>query len=377
MTTVTQNNITTPGGSMDIGEGKYLVKVPGEFVNPAEAASLVVLTDDGQSIYLNDLARLNNGYEERQTISRLNRKEAVSISVQKRTGENIIAISDSVKQLLEETRVTLPDGVQISITTDMSKDIRQMVSDLESSILTGLILVMAVVFLAIGFRNALLVSVAIPCSLLITFSTLQLLGITLNMVVLFSLVLAVGMLVDNAIVIVENVFRHGQEGKGKIQAAVDATREVAIPVIASTLTTVGAFLPMIFWPGIVGEFMSYLPLTVIITLMASLAVALIINPALASMFIKPTGKPPTEKQGLILGFYKWVLTWSVDNPGAVSIVAVSMLFGVIGLYASAGHGTEFFPETDPNARVYRRPLPGWHGAWMCPTSTSAGLNPKR
>lgn len=347
MTTVTANNITTPGGSVEIGEGKYLVKVPGEFVNPAEASSLVVLTDDGHSIYLNDLAVLNNGYEERQTISRLNRQEAVSISVQKRTGENIIAISDSVKKLLEETRLTLPDGVQLTITTDMSKDIRMMVSDLESSILTGLLLVLAVVFMAIGIRNAVLVSIAIPCSLLITFSMLQVFGITLNMVVLFSLVLAVGMLVDNAIVIVENVFRHGQEGKGRIQAAIDATREVATPVIASTLTTVGAFLPMVFWPGIVGEFMSYLPVTVIITLSASLAVALVITPALASLFIKPTGRPPTEKQGPILTLYRWVLTWSVDNPGAVMLVAVSVMVGVIGLYADAGNGVEFFPDSDP------------------------------
>ncbi len=351
MNTVIANNVTTPGGSLDIGEGKYLVKIPGEFKDPSEAQRLVVYARDGQPLYLNDVADLNDGFEDRQTISRLNGVESVSLSIQKRTGENIIEISDAIKKMLEEYKANVPSGVEFSITTDQSKDIRMMVADLQNSILSGLVLVLVVVFSSIGFRNAMLVSISIPCSMLISFVVIRLSGMTLNMVVLFSLVLAVGMLVDNAIVIIENVFRHGQMGKGRIQAAIDATAEVAWPVITSTLTTVGAFLPMVFWPGIMGEFMCYLPITVIITLFASLAVALVINPAMASVFIRPKGRPPAEKPGPILRTYRAILNWSVDNSGAVMLMAVILLFLVIGYYKDAGHGTELFPETDPK-RAY-------------------------
>ena len=161
-----------------------------------------------------------------------------------------------------------------------------MVADLENNILSGLALVMVVIFFAMGIRNALLVGLAIPFSMLLSFTVLYLMGITLNMVVLFSLTLALGMLVDNAIVIVENIYRFMQQGAGRVEAAMKATSEVAYPVIGSTLTTLAAFSPMLFWPGIMGEFMSYLPLTLIITLTSSLFVALVINPAMASLFMK-------------------------------------------------------------------------------------------
>ena len=161
-----------------------------------------------------------------------------------------------------------------------------MVADLENNILSGLVLVVLVIFFAMGIRNAVLVSLAIPFSMLLSFTVLYIMGITLNMVVLFSLTLALGMLVDNAIVIVENIYRFMEQGVPRIEAAMKATSEVAYPVIGSTLTTLAAFFPMLFWPGIMGEFMSYLPLTLIVTLSSSLFVALVINPALASLFVK-------------------------------------------------------------------------------------------
>ncbi|MDX9752541.1 MAG: efflux RND transporter permease subunit [bacterium] len=351
MQSVLFNNLNTPGGDLDIGPGNYLVKVPGEFETPADAKGLIVYANDNMPIYITDVASMVDGYEEPKSKSRLNQREAISIEIVKRSGQNIIEISDQVKAIIDSYRPTLPEGTQIAYMNDQSKDIRIMVADLENSILSGLILVVLVVLFSMGFRNSMLVASAIPLSMLITFFTIQLLGLTLNMIVLFSLVLAVGMLVDNAIVIVENIFRHQQEGKDKITASIVGTHEVMWPVITSTLTTVAAFFPMLFWPDVIGEFMSFLPITVIIALMSSLLVALVINPTLCSIFMKKKGLSPQRNPGIIIRNYKKALTAAVKYPFATLMAAFFSLIIVIQLYATFGHGLEFFPEADP-ARAY-------------------------
>ncbi|MBZ0256819.1 efflux RND transporter permease subunit, partial [bacterium] len=211
MNAVISNNLNTPGGDMDIGPQNYLVKIPGEFKDPAEASGLILSSNNNLPVFITDVARLVDGYEEETTRARYNGREAVTVDVIKRSGENIIRIADAVKALMKEYKSTLPEGVDLAVVSDQSRDVRTMVSDLENSILTGLVLVVAVVFFAMGLRNSMLVASAIPLSMLITFAMLWAFGITLNMVVLFSLVLAVGMLVDNAIVIIENVYRHIQD----------------------------------------------------------------------------------------------------------------------------------------------------------------------
>lgn len=347
MAAVRANNVNTPGGSLDIGEGNYLLKIPGEIATPGEAQNIVVYARDNRLVHINDVARIIDGYEDRRSISRLDGQESITISVQKRVGENIIKIADQVKELLEKTKLHLPAGTEFSITLDASKDIRMMVSDLENTILSGLILVLVVVFFALGIRIATLVSLAIPFSMLITFFVLRALGLTLNIVVLFSLVLAVGMLVDNAIVIVENIFRHHQEGKSRIAASKEGTREVAWPVITSTITTVAAFFPMLFWPGIMGEFMTYLPKTVMVALLCSLFVAMVISPALAASFVRGKERLRHRGPGRILRTYRWLLGPAIDNPGVTLFVAVASMATVIGLYIRAGHGVEFFPDIEP------------------------------
>lgn len=348
MQSVVSNNLNTPAGDMDIGQGNYLVKVPGEFDTPDEAAGLIVTPSRRHPVYLSDVAGMQDGYEEITTKARFNRSQAISIDVIKRAGENIIPIADQVKALVAQYQEAAPDGLKLGIVNDQSDDIRTMVSDLENNILTGLILVLVVVFVALGLRNAAIVASAIPLSMLITFFVLDLLGITLNMVVLFSLVLAVGMLVDNSIVIVENCYRHYMEGKGRIRACIDATHEVMWPVIASIATTVAAFFPMIFWPGITGEFMSYLPKAVIIALLASLFVALVVNPTLASIFLKRKGETgdPMRSHWLIRG-YRVLLRSAIHHPVYTLCWAMAMLFLVMAAYGRLGQGIEFFPETDP------------------------------
>ncbi|NKB72800.1 MAG: hypothetical protein GKR89_37490 [Candidatus Latescibacteria bacterium] len=240
-------------------------------------------------------------------------------------------------------------GNALVVLADQSQDIRLMVSDLENNIISGLLLVVAVLFLFLGGRNAFFVGAAIPLSMLITFAVLSLAGITLNMVVLFSLILALGMLVDNAIVIVENIYRHRQEGRGADEGAWIGTDEVAMPVIASTLTTLCAFAPMIFWPDIMGEFMKYLPITLIITLTSSLFVGLVITPTLCARFMKVGGTQQQTSPTLlrVIAVYRRFLTGALDRPWITLSTAFGLLAVTIVLYGFLGHGVEFFPEVEP------------------------------
>ncbi|MFH1134825.1 MAG: efflux RND transporter permease subunit [Pseudomonadota bacterium] len=353
---VTKGNVNMPGGSMDIGEAKYLVRVPEDYKNPAEIFNIVAHSVGGKQIYLRDVAFIRDAYKDPQTRSRINGRTSVTLSVIKRSGENIVRICDDVKTAVEEMRPLMPPDLEIDVTSDESKFVRQMVSDLENNILSGLILVLAVIVIFIGGRSALFISLAIPYSMFITFVLLLALDVTLNTIVLFSLILALGMLVDNGIVIVENIYRHMQMGATREEAARSGSDEVAWPVITSTLTTIGAFIPMLFWPGIMGEFMGYLPLTLILALTASLFVALVINPVLSARYqtVKPL-KSTLDEEGVFSGpqplvkrIYFRGLTWSLDHRLVVVLVAVVLLVASVGLFGKFGKGVEFFPETDPD-----------------------------
>ncbi len=347
---VQRENVNIPGGSLDIGRGEYLLRIPGEFTSPDEVDTLMVASRDGRPIYLKDVAVVRDTFEDRTSHARLNGRSSVTLAVKKRTGENIIAVADHVFALLEEARKQVPAGVELSVTLNQSRDIRTMVSDLENNILTGLILVVAVLFFFLGLNSAIFVASAIPFSMLLSFAVIQAMGITLNMVVLFSLILALGMLVDNAIVIVENIYRHMQEGDDRISAARRAVSEVGWPVISSTLTTLCAFGPMLFWPGVMGEFMKYLPMTLIIVLTASLLVALVINPVLCASFMRVSRSSTggVDEQMRILGMYRWILGKSLDHRGLVVGGALTLLLLIIAGYSLLGHGVELFPDTEPN-----------------------------
>ncbi|RJO71862.1 MAG: efflux RND transporter permease subunit [Myxococcales bacterium] len=350
---IQEEHLTTPAGSLDLGQSKYAVRIPGEYQNVALMEDIVVKAPEGRPIKLRDIGRVVDGFEERTTISRANGVEGVTLRVKKRAGENIVAIADKVREILKEMEPTFPAGTRIAIRQDESKMVKDMVSDLENSIISGLILVIGILFITMGLRNATFVAIAIPLSMLLTFIVLRIFGITLNMVVLFSLILALGMLVDNSIVVVENIYRHVAEGKSRWQAALDATKEVAWPVATSTLTTVMAFVPMVFWPDVMGEFMSYLPKTVIIVLVASLFVALVINPVVAHGFLSTKGSRALvddsgEARHWLLKGYKAFLIWSLRRPK--TMVASSNVLLVLALVAMGlfGAGVELFPTTTPD-----------------------------
>ena len=348
-------NMTIPGGELSLGMYDYQVNVPGEVDDVSEILDFVINVGAGQPVYVRDVADVSLGLKDRETISRVNGMEAVILSVKKRSGENIIHIVEAIKVLLEEQKAVLPDGVEVSLVGDQSVDIRNMVTELENNIISGLILVVAVLLLFLGFTNSLFVGAAIPLSMLISFIVLRAMGITLNMVVLFSLILALGMLVDNAIVIVENIFRHRVRGKGSVEAADLGASQVSGAVVASTLTTLCAFGPMVLWPGIMGEFMKYLPITLIVTLTSSLLVALIFNPVLCARFMsvpKPRGEHDRERLGdRLMGFglrtYEPVLIWALGHRFLVQAGMVVVFIVTALLFTRFNSGVELFPDVDP------------------------------
>ncbi len=348
---IQQEHRTTPAGNLQLGSSKYSVRIPGEYKNVRRMEEIVLKAPGGHHVRLKEVGRVVDGFEERATISRIDGAECVTLRIKKRAGENIVSIADRIRELLAEEKPSLPQGIGFTVRHDESEEVRSMVGDLENSIITALLLVLGVLLFVMGVRNALFVAIAIPLSMLMSFIILQMMGITLNTVVLFSLILALGMLVDNSIVIVENIYRHVSEGETRMKAALVGTKEVAWPIIASTATTVMVFLPLMFWPGIVGEFMVFLPITVIAVLSSSLFVALVINPVIASSFLKSRGSrmfdDSGEANGWLISRYQRLLNWSLDRPVRVLAIAGGALLGTVALFGVFGTGVEFFPQTTP------------------------------
>ncbi len=283
---VKSENLTMSGGEMVMDKFKRAVRIVGQFTDVNELKNMIVKSENQRPVYLKDIANVNFGYESRTSYARSDRLPVISLDVIKRRGENLLAASDEIKVILEETTTLLPPDLKVSLFNDQSVSTRTEVSNLENSIISGVILVVLVLLFFLGLRNAMFVGMAIPLSMLMGILILHMTGVTMNIVVLFSLILALGLLVDNGIVVVENIYRYMQNGYKNKEAAKYGAGEVAWPIIASTATTLAAFVPLAFWPGIMGEFLKYMPITLIIVLSSSLFVALVINPVFTSKFMK-------------------------------------------------------------------------------------------
>lgn len=350
ITAVRNENVNIPGGDVQAGADNFLLRVPGEFTDPLELEHIAVKRKGDSPVFIRDLGRVVDGYADASSYARMNQQQSVSLAITKRAGANIIDINDEAKRLAAEHAESWPEGVEHEALADQSKFIKEMVSDLENNIITALLLVVGVILFFMGARNSLFVAISIPLSMLMSFAVLQFFGITLNMIVLFSLILALGMLVDNAIVIVENIYRHAEEGKTLFEASIEGTREVAVAVAASTLTTVAAFFPLVFWSGIMGEFMGYLPKTVIIVLTCSLVVAVCILPVATSVFMKVGSVRQadiTETTNPIMRGYRWLLEGSIRFRYLSAGLGFVTLLGTFVIYGMFNHGTEFFPTTEP------------------------------
>ena len=284
---VRSENITLSGGSITQGDVKRSVRVVGEFESPDEVLDIVVKSENGNIVYLRDIGEVDFDYKDAQDYARLRGNPVVMIDVVKRSGENLLSATEKINVILDDAKENyFPKDLIVTKTNDQSEQTRELVSSLENNIISGVILVVLVLLFFLGSRNALFVGVAIPLSMFMSFMILGMFGISINMMVLFSLIMALGMLVDNGIVVVENVYRLMEEGYSNFEATKRGVGEVAWPIIASTATTLAAFLPLAFWPGMMGEFMKFLPITLIVTLGSSLFVALVINPVLIASFMK-------------------------------------------------------------------------------------------
>ncbi|MEM1219889.1 MAG: efflux RND transporter permease subunit, partial [Bacteroidota bacterium] len=284
---VGSENITMSGGEIVTNEFRRTIRILGEFDNVREIADLIVKSENQAPIFLKDFAKVTFGFKEQSSIARADLLPVISLDVIKKSGENLLDASDKIKEVVATAKErTFPEDISVSIFNDQSVQTRLMVSNLENSIISGVILVVLVLLFFLGIRNSMFVGLAIPLSMLMGILIINLIGYSLNMVVLFSLILALGLLVDNAIVVVENIYRYMQNGYSNLDAAKYGAGEVALPIIASTATTLAAFFPLAFWPGLMGSFMKYLPITLIIVLSSSLFVALVINPVFTSTFMK-------------------------------------------------------------------------------------------
>lgn len=356
-------NTAIPGGVLKNPIRTYAINVNSE-IRTAEQFENIMVSSDGVSVPLNKLGSVSFAFAEPETYSRFNEKPAITLSLTKRSGENIIDIVDRVKAFVDSTKGNFPQGTQINYVYDGSDDIRIIVADLENNMFSGFLLVMLMTIIFLGFVNSLFVSLAIPFSMLLSFTILQFMNVTLNMVVLFSLILALGMLVDNGIVIVENIFRHASMGKSQIDAAVEGSSEVAWPIITSTITTCLAFFPIIYMPDVMGDFMAYIPITVIVVLLASLFVALTINPVYCSRFLKVSDKRNTSKMNeggriynwLVIKYERWLKRSLNHNKKVLAIASGIVILGFV-LYGMFGKETIFFPSQDPSELIVTIKMP--------------------
>ena len=283
---IASENISMSGGEITANDFRRSVRVVGEFEEVKDLENLVIISEKERPIYLRDIAKVSYGFEERNSYARADGFPVISLEVSKRQGQNLLSAADNIFAKLDETTTKFPENLKVSLFNDQSIYTRNEVSNLQNSIISGVILVVLVLLFFLGLRNATFVGLAIPLSMLMGIMWLHLSDTTLNIVSLFSLILALGMLVDNAIVTVENIYRYMQNGYNGTDAAKYGASEVAMPIIASTATTLAAFLPLYFWPGIMGEFFKYMPVTLIVVLGSSLFVALVINPVFTSRFMK-------------------------------------------------------------------------------------------
>jgi multidrug efflux pump len=341
------SNSLVAAGALEGQTGRFAVKVPALIEKPQDVLQIPVVSSPGATVTLGDISQVRPTFKDAATVTRVNGRPAMTIEISKRSGANLIETVDGVKYVVEKLKETWPGTVQVSFTQDKSKVIRQMLGDLQNSVATGVLLVAVIILFALGSRASLFIGIAIPASFLAGVLGLQMAGLTVNIVVLFSLILAVGMLVDDAIIVSEFAERRMSEGMPARQAYALAAKRMSGPVIAATATRVAAFSPLLFWPGVVGQFMKYLPITLIATLSASLAVALFFTPTLGSLLGRANPAPHDETMR-DSGLYMRTVKLALRHPGTTLALVAFLLIAVPVAYGKLGKGVEFFPDVEPD-----------------------------
>ncbi len=357
---IQRNNRLVAAGAIDTGAGRLTLKVPGVIETLEDVHAIPVKVENGAVVTLGDIALVRSTFQDPEGFARINGEPAIALEVTKRVGANIIDTVAGIRDLMEQARPAWPETIEVTYLQDESEQIETLLSDLENNVITAILLVMVVIIAALGVRSGILVGLAIPGSFLAGIAILHFMGFTMNMIVLFSLILVVGMLVDGAIVTIELADRRLSEGASPHDAYAEAAKRMAWPIIASTATTLAVFFPLLFWTGIVGEFMKFLPLTVIVTLSASLAMALIFVPVLGGIM---GGKRRAGSEAAVAEraaesgdladlagstrIYVNILPRLLRHPGKVLLTAIALLVATYTAYAAMGHGTTFFPSQEP------------------------------
>jgi len=356
---VSRNNRLVAAGALHASEGRFPVKVPGVFETAEDVLSMPIKAVGERIVHFRDIAEVRRTYKDAESVARLNGKSALAIEVIQRSRANVIDTIAEVNAIIDEERSYWPADIEIVASRDKSKDVNDMLSELQNSVIAAVLLVFIVIIGILGFRSALLVGVAIPGSFLMGILLIGSFGVTINMMVLFALIMAVGMLVDGAIVVTEMADRRMAEGESRHDAYSRAAVRMSLPIIASTCTTLAAFVPLALWPGTSGEFMKYLPITLIAVLSASLVMALLFIPTLGSIFGR-TGANTDEARrnlaaaetgnldevtgltGRYIQFLKRTLKRPWINVGAVT----GLLLGVYAAFFIFGKGVEYFPDVE-------------------------------
>jgi len=358
---VGRSNRLVAAGTLDTGQGRFDISVPGLFEEAADILDMPLKANGDSVVRVRDIADLQRTYKDAESYARVNGQPAVALEVSKRAGENIIDTIAKVRAAVEQERLNWPPEIQVSYSQDRSADIQDMLKELQNSLIFAILLVMVVIIGALGLRGGTMVGIAIPASFLMGILALAIAGLTINVVVLFSLILAAGMLVDGAIVLVEYADRKMIEGLPRFDAYREAARAMAWPITSSLSVTIVVFLPLMFWPGVVGEYMKYLPITLTATLIASLIVAMVFTPVLGATFGKPRRDgdhdmmlkleqgTAEELKGLrgMTGAYIRVVDRALERPGLVLLLATAILAGIWVYYGVNGTGFEFFPKVEP------------------------------
>ncbi|RUO30851.1 MFS transporter [Aliidiomarina sedimenti] len=345
---VSNNNQLVAAGRLDMQSGSFSIKVPSVIGSVEDVLSVPVKVDGDNVVTFGDVARLRRTFFDPEGFARINGQPAVVLEISKRTGSNVIDTVRNVQQLLEDAGEVMPEDLQVDYILDQSSEVEQMLSELLNNVMTAVILVLIIIIATMGVRSALMVGLTIPGAFLATILVLLTIGYTMNIIVLFALILVAGMLVDGAVVVCELADRNRQQGDDPYDAWAKAATRMAWPIIASTATTLAVFVPLLFWPGVVGEFMKYLPATVIIALSASLVMALIFLPTLGAISGVSQARQETV-EGRFTHWYKSSLTRAVTRPwwalGGVLLVIAAIYI----LYGKFNHGVEFFPAVEPES----------------------------
>lgn len=345
---VRRNNQLVAAGSLDTGNGRMALKVPGVIENIEDVMSMPIKIDGDTVVTFGDVAMLQRTFKDPTGFARINGEPALVLEVSKRTGANIIETVAQVRELIKRAQPELPDSLDVRYIMDQSDEVRDILSDLLNNVLTAIVLVIIVIIAAMGPRSAMLVGLTIPGAFLTGILVIWGMGLTLNIVVLFSLILVAGMLVDGAIVVSELADRHLSEGKTVKGAWAEAASRMAWPIIASTATTLAVFVPLLFWPGVVGEFMKFLPITVIVCLVASLAMALVFLPVLGGV---SGGRraPVAGERGRIMQGYRKLLSTLLSRPGFTLAGVLGIVVLIYIAYGKFNYGVEFFPSVEPDS----------------------------